>query len=687
MHIDRIKCGIFNASPGYTNYCRRKNVNIKQCKTMATPVAQVGSVIDRSERNDYARKSCDEQELDDFLAGLDGSSSSAATKPSSMFFYPDLSSVGWDHGGNGVSREGDKDLVEVDVESWLDGLGSRGNYGIGSTPIEVPGVEPEIIEDDFEREMEKLELGKETDASPLNALAGLKVASKVTGTGTEVQVIKSRYENATESAGVRNDHEKGGGKESASTTDLGAAEEHLDWPETLDSLGLGEADTSLVLPMQQTEEFPDFVEVRDPSHISQWPKFTSPVKIRQGGIRGGGGGGGVGATRVQLPAPLRTVEVFLRPDVTWESVSDVYLAVVLSRGLVVREQTEKQVIADTVANSSPGEWRTVTLRVGVTRDKLRTLVMQFFQDSGVGAQREAPILSLAGTMVRLNGRAGDDLYHAIRDALVGHKMPLSFLASNAHQVSLDPHYIRDLVAMYSHENTVNLTKYALPLEEFVRKEEERSAKLEATLLPKYNEGGLEVPRPTRALPLSSYPLTTSRPPVSSCGVKEAREIMERAQYRAFGGGREVEALSTAAAAAQGGAGAAPAEWNGGEGSGREGRGELAGRGRAGEGKSADIARKIRALIRATWEDVTAWCDEEAQARVRRKDTQVRERLLAVERHREALVAVLRDSGVTSSSPPNCDFGARFRLMAEEVVLFNCQAAHANRVGRLYLTYK
>lgn len=51
----------------------------------------------------------------------------------------------------------------------------------------------------------------------------------------------------------------------------------------------------------------------------------------------------------------------------------------------------------------------------------------------------------------------------------------------------------DLVGMYAHENVVNLTRYALPLEEFVRQEEERSARLAATLLPQYQANGELVP--------------------------------------------------------------------------------------------------------------------------------------------------------------------------------------------------
>lgn len=56
---------------------------------------------------------------------------------------------------------------------------------------------------------------------------------------------------------------------------------------------------------------------------------------------------------------------------------------------------------------------------------------------------------------------------------------------------------------------------------------------------------------------------------------------------------------------------------GGGGEGGEGRGAGAGSG------SSSVAEGIRSLIRATWEDVKEWCDEEAEARVRRKDAQVR----------------------------------------------------------------
>lgn len=149
------------------------------------------------------------------------------------------------------------------------------------------------------------------------------------------------------------------------------ADEPLDWPGTLDMLGMaadgkkaGSSSStapavpaselpSMAPPAAREESFPDFVEIRDPRRVSQFPKpdnvLAAKAAGRQGsGDAGGGPGeeGGKGAAAGQrqvLPAPLRTVEVYLRPDVTWESVSDVYMAVMLSRGLVVRQQTEKSV--------------------------------------------------------------------------------------------------------------------------------------------------------------------------------------------------------------------------------------------------------------------------------------------------------------------------------------------------------
>eukprot|EP00904_Undaria_pinnatifida_P000976 jgi/Undpi1/1087/HiC_scaffold_10.g04550.m1 len=613
------------------------------------------------------KQSKDEQDMADFLSSIDEITSS--TSGSAAAARADGSNVSF----RGGSSPGGDLLFGPTVSSEQGAAGSKSTLLMGPD-----GGHDSPIPADWLNELEGLQLGSEAgfdfNNSSSNASGKLPGGHAAWGSGNNSNSSASGSRALGEHSGVAVDGRRMSAAEKAETA---AANEQLDWPGTLDMLGMAEAEKeagpasesastvgvpvselpSMPPPAARQETFPDFVEIRDARHVSQFPKPDNALAARASTILGGSGG----------------VEVYLRPDVTWEAVSDVYLAVMLSRGLVVREKTEKMVTAEKVGEGS-GDWATVKLTVGVTRDKLRTLVMQFFADT-----RQAPILSLAGTMARFSGRAGDGLYVAIRDALVERRLPLSFLASDAEEVSLDPHYVRDLVGMYAHENVVNLTRYALPLEEFVRREEEQSARLEATLLPQYRANGLVPPRPTRSKLLSSYPLTTRRPLVSSCGVEEAREVMERAREHVglvggsfsnrFGDGEE-EVVG-------GGSGGADGSGGGSEGGGR-GRGD------------GLVAEGIRSLIRATWEDVKAWCDEEAEARVRRKDSQVRDRLLAVERHRAALIEVLRDGASGSATgakptPVGREFAARFRPVADEAVLCQCKAMHAKRVGQLYLT--
>ncbi|CAM9116457.1 unnamed protein product [Scytosiphon promiscuus] len=641
-------------------------------------------------------QSNEEQDINDFLSSIDEMTSAAPagtsvnlrgrSSPGAGDVFLSSSSPPARQQAMGGSAAGElvlgpdegSAIADAFPEDWLNGMeGMEIGAGVDSSASQEPqssparngeilGEEPEILDD--------LDGGYDSGTAAAGMLmsAGGRMASWAASTpaslvGAATAAFRGDTPRAAESSA------KDGPMQSSSAAPgpSAADEPPLDWPGTLDMLGMAETESggdsaageapaselpSMAPPAARKESFPDFVEIRDPRNVSQFPKPDNAF-------------------------------VYLRPDVTWESVSDVYMAVMLSRGLVVRQQTEKMVTAEKSADA-PGDWATVKLTVGVTRDKLRTLVIQFYSDT------RGPMLSFAGTMARFTGRAGDGLFTALRDALVERRMPLSFLATDAEEVSLDPHYVRDLVGMYAHENVVNLTRYALPLEEFVREEEERSARLEATLLPQYRANGLTPPRPTRSKPLSAYPLTTRRPPVSSCGVEEARQVMERArEYIAAGGGgkangahprKDIDSERDGTSKKIGGDDDSAFAGGGDGGDGRRSAGIGEGSGSA----PSSVPDGIRSLIRATWEDVKDWCDEEAEARVRRKDAQVRDRLRAVERHRESLVAVLRDGAGGSAAggtPVGQEFAARFRPMAGEAVLCQCKAVHAKRVGQLYLT--
>lgn len=121
--------------------------------------------------------------------------------------------------------------------------------------------------------------------------------------------------------------------------------------------------------------------------------------------------------------------------------------------------------------------------------------------------------------------------------------------------------------------------------------------------------------------------------MSSCGVEEAREVMERARENVHiattttamdsplqKNGVDTEEENETVGGDDGGLAGGGGEKGGG------GKGQSGSKGGGGVGAglgSGLVADGIRSLIRATWEDVKDWCDEEAEARVRRKDAQVR----------------------------------------------------------------
>lgn len=247
--------------------------------------------------------------------------------------------------------------------------------------VEILGQEPEILDDDGV----VLSNNRGSSTAGGRLMSGGHVAWSNSGSSAS----RGLGEHGGASDGVGIGPSSAAEKDTAAT----AANEQLDWPGTLDMLGMAEGEKEagpnasavgvpvselpiMPPPAARQDTFPDFVEIRDARHVSQFPKPDNALAARAatimgsgssndgdgdggagGGEGGGGGDGGKGVTgqRQVLPPPLRTVEVYLRPDVTWESVSDVYMAVMLSRGLVVREQTEKMV--------RPGDMHALALHV------------------------------------------------------------------------------------------------------------------------------------------------------------------------------------------------------------------------------------------------------------------------------------------------------------------------------------
>lgn len=249
---------------------------------------------------------------------------------------------------------------------------------------EVLGMEPEIIDDlGYAFDGTNLSMGMDNRTGGTEILGWRKQGAASTDSTAWVSLGSRRNANDDPPTYPRGDGREDVMKPSHVGGDATrtTADELLDWPGTLDMLGMADADNSGSLPATSTttgvpvsefptmpapaarkEKFADFVEIRDPRNVSQFPKpdnaFAAKAGSSSGGDRGGEDDKAVGegrrATTGELdqaaagqrqvqPTPVRTVEVYLRPDVTWESVSDVYMAVMLSGGLVVRRQTEKTV--------------------------------------------------------------------------------------------------------------------------------------------------------------------------------------------------------------------------------------------------------------------------------------------------------------------------------------------------------
>lgn len=411
----------------------------------ARSMAFAGSFVHvtRSE-DDGARKSKDEQDIEDFLSSIDDMTSGSSTNPaattrtgtaaatggisfhggSSLFFEPSTQEASAGSvllRSDGGTSPGDAALLDTDMPAdWLKDLEALeldmnnpsaspaeeqkakeiGNqqtthrqqqHHAGGKREEILGMEPEILDDEvFDEDIPKLHASGMLESSK---------SGRQTPRGGEIRnAIFGR--SASRSSRGGSGRAGSAGEVFASSIILekeqapGAGEQQLDWPGTLDMLGIpvgasgdtarpatsfrtknttgtnyvgvgGVSELASMPPPESTKEtFPDFVEISDMQHLSQFPKPDNVLVLNvvsrasggsgsggggdgDGSARGGEGGGGKGdiatGQKQFLPPPLRTVEVYLRPDVTWESVSDVYMAVMLSRGLLVRQQTEKTV--------------------------------------------------------------------------------------------------------------------------------------------------------------------------------------------------------------------------------------------------------------------------------------------------------------------------------------------------------
>jgi hypothetical protein len=360
-------------------------------------------------------------------------------------------------------------------------------------------------------------------------------------------------------------------------------------------------------------------------------------------IGGGGGVGGaapevarVGGIRGAKGKPVQRVEALIRPDKSWQSVKEAVSRGALSRRCELEELHEGGLGGSRQSQLGKGAgWTRLSVEASLTPSKQRALIINLFLEvTDVASLLPDAVAAESGR------REVEALCRAIFESLEMDGILLHCLENGSEEAAdpvsiaemLDEPYLLHVVQIAASGMAKDLANYALPLEQCVNREERASAELAVALMPAYKAVSLPLPRPARARPLKTYALSTSCPSLGTVDRDSVRRLA-------------VEAAGDV------------------------------------QGEHLNSYREcLQEVLMALWAKIEQMCTEEANARMQRKDLQVRDRLKAVEEYRLALIGTLRESKV-----PSKDFTSRFRPLASDTVLLECGAALGAKVGKFYLT--
>ena len=421
-------------------------------------------------------------------------------------------------------------------------------------------------------------------------------------------------------------------------------------------------------------------------------------------------------------------------------------------------------VVNTSSMSMGYKWDTIIINLGIDITTLptvnRILTIQLLGDASSNAPYFATATPTFGVGNSLLTHIASGLYEA---SCLAYQYPSPHLISenksnssfekkiphddsnNADDNSIDLDYILDIQTYLALELQQELTLFASPLDHKLKGFELACARLMTTLQPIYQRMKMDIPRPTRAMGLSSFPLTISDPH----HIYTNQSLME------------ILPLSSGSTNTKGGSGSGSksgsTNTNGGS---RTGSNQEASYEKY-KGIANDILQKIygeyygnygffsnpsyqmsstlkqnphskeayhvtrTVICAALWFELYKWGKQEANSRTRRKQLQSDARLLNVRKHEQELIYSLRDgkpysinisttdvtanvvpsqsstssiwsslSSSLSSSPLNSlpldsstiAFHTLFRIASQdERLIFDVNATYQARLGKLYIT--
>ena len=329
----------------------------------------------------------------------------------------------------------------------------------------------------------------------------------------------------------------------------------------------------------------------------------------------------------------RVFEAKLRQDIHFNVVQDIFTSIILSRNLVVVMKEHGNIIAE-----DHREHRTVAMVVGANAYKCRVmLVTVIFNSPQMGSGNSEKILE----------DFSNDFFNSMQEQLHEEHVTLSAMMTGlqCQNIGPDPNgipvlaklandYEGQLKEAFRREMRKEIAEFGEPLEQYARETEWATALFIGALETAFQSSGIPMPRPARTRPLSDFPL---EPPTEEQR-KQQKELEKK--RNSFNPNSII---------------------------------------------NLPYHEQIVILDKRMHVRLAEEMKLDADARCKRKNAHIQSRVQKCDKHRRALVSLLKDSLAALGWAETQVFYDTFNI-ANESVMMSVSCSLGSRLGRVYVTY-
>eukprot|EP00944_MAST-04C_sp_MAST-4C-sp1_P007027 g7027.t1 len=329
----------------------------------------------------------------------------------------------------------------------------------------------------------------------------------------------------------------------------------------------------------------------------------------------------------------RVLEAKLRQDIHFDVVQEIFTSIILSRNLVVVMKEHGNIIAE-----DHREHRTVAMVVGSNAYKCRVmLVTVIFNSPQMGSANSQKLLD----------DFSNDFFGSMQEQLHEERVTLSSLMKGLRCQGIGPHpdgipilarlandYEGELKEAFKREMRKELAEFGEPLEQYAREAEWATALFIGALEFAFQKSGIPMPRPARTQALSDFPL---EPPT------EEQILLQKEMEKKRNSFNPNSIINL------------------------------------------PYHEQIVILDKRLHVQLAEEMKIDLDARCKRKNAHIRSRVDKCDKHRRALVSLLKDSLAALGWEETQAFYEIFNI-ANESVFMSVSVSLGSRLGRLYITY-